>query len=501
MSLRRICQTLSVCCSLAFAPVAEAQHPSGISNRVLIAVQIPSGWVNGGEAVVPQFALQIADATNNTFTQASPTFISGWSTGVTSSLENLPTMAAGLVQNEDGSAALLNYNSETVTVLNTGIGTPNAGSLMTQNTSYVFVADNRNGSLTVVDRTNNNAVANLSLPGVMNVSSNPGNQTVLVFAQDSNIVYYVRKLSGTNEQVYAYGNWPTDAQDCEPLNLPTFCLMRVNAPGANVATFSAANFDHPVKAITSLSGGVMYVLNGGPEADGTTAGVTVLPVSPLIFTDGLQSGTEQSTLTPYATPGGADNAVAGPNNILYVAGQGRISPGVWGGQLTTIDLSTGSVVTTAMADGYPMRMALADDNTLWIGSIRCNTGANEYGSSLQTPLQSGCLTVVDTQSKSVAFVEPWLCPVESASPCAVNDYPSNYQFDPRGGAGDVTGLAPITNQHKVYYIEHGQVHIRQTRYPYALISNSGVSVAGAAVDIVYMDAPADNDSTTSSTTH
>ena len=494
-------RNLTLCMLFSIAAAAEAQHPSGISNRVLIAVQLPTGAVNGNPAVVPQFALQIADATNNTFKQATPNLIGGWGTGVVSNLENLPTMAAGLVQNEDGSAALLNYNTENVTTLSTGISTPNAGTLITQNTNYVFVANNRKGQLTVVDRTNSNVAVPLSLPGVMNVSADPGNQTVLAFAQDSSIVYYVRKLSGTNESVYANGNWPTDAQDCEPFNLPTFCLMRVNAPGTNVTTFSVANFDHPVKAITALTGGVMFVLNGGPEADGISAGVTVLPVSPLSFTDGVQTGTESNSLTRYATPGGADNAVAGPSNTLYVAGQGRLSRGLWGGQLSTIDLTTGNVVTTPMADGYPMRMALADDNTLWIGSIRCNTGANRYGSAQQVQVQDGCLTVVNTQSKSVAWVEPWLCPVESTAPCSTSDYPSNYEFDKSGGAGDVTGVAPITNQHKVYYVEHGQVHIRQTTPPYSIIPNAGVSVAGVAVDIVYMDAPGDNDATTSSTTH
>ena len=75
------------------------------------------------------------------------------------------------------------------------------------------------------------------------------------------------------------------------------------------------------------------MLNCGPECGGTTASVSLLPVAPMIFLSGQQSGTccplqHCSMLrirvpTPFMTipiPGGASNALV-IGSTMYVVGQ------------------------------------------------------------------------------------------------------------------------------------------------------------------------------------
>lgn len=65
-------------CTLLLGESVHAQsHPSGISQRVLIAVQNPTGAQSGSSIIVPQFSMQIADAANDDFPSATPPLISG----------------------------------------------------------------------------------------------------------------------------------------------------------------------------------------------------------------------------------------------------------------------------------------------------------------------------------------------------------------------------------------------------------------------------------------
>ena len=84
-------------------------------------------------------------------------------------------------------------------------------------------------------------------------------------------------------------------------------------------------FDRPIKAVFSADGGTAYVLNCGPECGGTKASITPLPIAPMIFLIGQQSGTlptnrrtGQSPTIPI--PGGASNALV-DTSTMYVVGQ------------------------------------------------------------------------------------------------------------------------------------------------------------------------------------
>ena len=496
-------------------------HPSGFISRILVLVQNPTGVNSAGTPVImPQYSLQIENAALAAGNPSSTPFkwpvISGWTSGFPASIENLAASNIGAVTNEDGTLTLLDYVHETVTTANASTLAPTAGTILSPSLRYVMSANKQAGELTIIDRVNSpNSPVTLNLAGVSGISMNPGTSVALVFADDSNIVYMVRHLSQTDETAYANGKWPANAVDCEPYNLPAFCLISVAPSGTTGAAYST-NFDKPFKAVSSGDGGSMYVLSAGPEADGKTAEVTVLPLAPLALEDGTQSGSVPTTPVIYPVPGGVDDGIVG-GNYLYLAGQGLItSPtALWAGQLTVVNTSTGTVQRPQpMADGTPVRMALADDNTLWIGSIRCNTGANQFFSSSNTLTgsNSGCLTVVNTSTQSVAYVEPRLCDLDSGTTCASSGSTPMLNYG-TGGSGDITGIAPIPGSHLVYYVELGQVHARSTVFTstaagYQLVSSKSVStndnynnvtVSGTAVDIVYMDSASNTDGTSTST--
>ena len=108
-------------------------------------------------------------------------------------------------------------------------------------------------------------------------------------------------------------------------------------------------------------------------------------------------------------------------------------------------------------------MILADNNTLWLGGIRCTEGER-----FATGQPYGCLTMFNTSTNTVTMIEP-------------------YQ-------GDLTGLAAVTGLNKIYIAEGGQVYIYSTTDGSA-INNFYVTVTGTAYDVAYMDAQTDGDNT------
>jgi hypothetical protein len=244
---------------------------------------------------------------------------------------------------------------------------------------------------------------------------------------------------------------------------------------------AALTFDRPVKAVFSSDGGTAYVLNCGPECGGTTASVTQLPVAPILFTPGQQSGTlpTQATLdtNTLRIPGGVSNALV-DSSTLYVVGQkqmsdycGSSSSLCWGGYLTVVDLDTNkiSLPAVSISDGTPggvSRMILADDDTLWIGMTKCINGERAANN-----LPYGCLTMYNTSTNAVTLM------------------PYN---------GDATGIAAVTTLHKVYTAEGGQVYIYATggsKGAGTAIDNQYVTVNGTAYDLVYMDGVSDGNNT------
>ena len=461
--------------------------PSGIANRVLVAIQNPSAASTG--------ALEIMDAyydTRYAYNNINKTFaISGYSGGLPISIQNMPEEQVGAVYgSSDGSYMLINYAKETSSGAAATLPGLSSSVFISRNQEYVFAASQQSHVLTVVDKTTTNAgTYSLSLPALYRVSMNPGGSVVLLFAQGSNYVYYPRKLTSQETVRYNSGptSWPKAAVDCEPQTGPGWCLFQAQSPDNTDSTGNHYGaplvFDAPTKAVFSADGGTAYVLNCGLECGGKKASVTSLSVAPMIYLISQQSGTlpTQSTLdkNTLIIPGGASNALV-DSSTMYVAGLKQMPDSFWAGELTVVTLPTDS--TTAMtaaspipiSDGMPSgngggatsRMILADNNTLWIGMMRCDQGErinnpSTYGTAY------GCLTMFNTSTNAVTLM------------------PFN---------GDATGIAAVTGLHKIYTAEGGQVYIYST-VDGSAISNQYVTVTGTAYDVAYMDADTDTNNT------
>jgi hypothetical protein len=453
----------------------RALPPSGLANRVMIAIQNPSAFSSG--------ALQIVDAyydirfKYNSANTSAAFSIGGYAGNLPLTIQNMPEELSGAVYSSgDGALNMINYAAEKLTGSTSGLNGHSSSIFITRNQTYVFAASQSTHELTVVDKSGTSAgTYALNLPGVYRVSVNPGGSAALAFAQNSNYVYYPRKLTAAQSTAYSGGpsTWPTGAVDCEPQNAPGWCLFQALSPNDNQPLV----FDRPVKAVFSADGGTAYVLNCGPECGGTVSSVSPLPVAPMIYLIGQQSGVlpTHSALasSTIPIPGGASNALVS-SSTLYVVGQKQMTDGYWGGYLTVVNLltstvlpSTGSVPNpVSISDGTPgamSRMLLADDNTLWIGMTQCTNGerANNH-------LPYGCLTMFNTSTSKVTLLEPYI--------------------------GDATGIAAVTGLHKIYTAEGGQVYIYSTVDGTA-IDNQYVTVTGTAYDVAYMDGLTDANNT------
>jgi hypothetical protein len=390
----------------------------------------------------------------------------------------------------DGSLQTVNYAKETSNGALKGLNGLSSSVFITRNQSFIFAASQQFNVLTVVDQTNGGDYA-LSLPGVYRLSVNPGGSVALAFVQNSNYVYYPRKLTAAEGLAYSGGSstWPKAAVDCEPQNSPGWCLFQAQSPDSVDSTGNAYGaplvFDRPVKAVFSSDGSTAYVLNCGGECGGSNSSVSVMQVSPAIFLAGQHSGSLPTNTTLHVNcsttpnvstctlpvPGGASNALV-TINTMYVAGQQPRPDGLFSGNLTVVNLAaTASGTMSASspvsisdgAPGAPSRLLLADDNTLWIGMTKCTNG-ERYATSQPY----GCLTMFNTSTNTVTMLEPYL--------------------------GDLTGIAAVTGLHKVYVAQGGQVFIYHTTDG-SSFNNQFVTVTGTASDVAFMDAHTDANNT------
>jgi hypothetical protein len=435
-------------CGKSYYFGGRALPPSGILNRVLIAVQNPGALTKGSLQIVDAF-YDIRHSFNDKVASFS---LAGYSGAAPETIQNMPEEQAGAVYGSgDGSYALLDYATEKQT---TTVSLPGASSsvFISRDQRYVFAANQTAHSLSVLDRTLGTSYR-LNLPNVFRVSINPSGSAALAFVQDSNLIYRVLKLQ--NNQAT-----PANAVDCEPQNLPVYCVLPV--PGT---------FDRPTKAVFSPDGSTAYVLNCGPECGGSQASVSFLPVAGIVIQSGapVPPGSNTSVTATVPIPGGTTDAIAN-GNLLYLAGQQLQPDGFFAGFLSILDTNAKQVTGTySISDGTHLKMLFGDDNTLWIGSQLCTQGERYHQSQLGANVPLGCLTMFNTAKNSVTEVDSY--------------------------KGDATGIAAVISLHKVYTAEGGQVYIYSTTDGSAL-DNSQVTVVGTAYDVAYMDAPSDDANTT-----
>lgn len=474
-------------CGKTFYFAGRILPPSGLQNRVAIAIQNPG--------IVSKGAIEIVDAfydIRNGFTGTPASFsISGYAGALPITIQNMPEEQIGAVYGAgDGSYGVANYSTEKFSGVVAGLNGLSSSIFMTRNQAYVFAASQSVNAFTVVNQALSSSTP-LSLPDVYRTSVNPGGSVALAFVQNSNYAYYPRQLSAAQTTAFSGGppTWPKAAVDCEPQNAPNWCLFQMQSPDHVDATGNyygaPLTFDRPVKAVFSSDGSTAYILSCGPECGGSKASVSVVPIAPLIFLEGQSSGllpcnlpsisacpnASAASIVNIPIPGGASNALVDSTTMYVVGQQPQLIQGqtLFAGNLTVVNLANNSTSSpAAISDGQPgaiTRMLEGDDNTLWIAMTGCTIGVR-YATNPASGY--GCLTMYNTSAHKVTLLEPYI--------------------------GDATGIAAVTGLHKVYAAEGGQVYIYST-VDGSSIDNQFVTVTGTAYDVAYIDAITDADNT------
>jgi hypothetical protein len=474
-------------CGKTFYFDGRVLPPSKLVNRVAIAVQNPGVLAKGAMVIVDAFYDE-RSGFNGTPASFS---IAGFGGSLPITIQNMPEEQFGAVYGAgDGSFTQVDYANERTSGNVGGLSGLSSSVFITRNRGYVFAASQSSHVFTAVNQSGGPS-AQLSLPNVYRVSVNPGGSMSLAFVQNSNYAYYPRQLSTAQTQNYSGGpsTWPRAAVDCEPQNAPTWCLFQMQSPDAMDATGNYYGqplvFDRPIKAVFSSDGSTAYILNCGAECGGSKASISLVPVAPLIFLQGQQSGllpcnlpangscpnTSAAPMANIAIAGGASNALVDGSTMYVVGQQAQTVNGqtLFAGNLTVVNLASKTVTSAvAISDGQPgamSRMIEADDSTLWIGMTGCTTGVR-YATNPAGGY--GCLTMYNTSTNKVTLLEPYI--------------------------GDATGIAAVTGLHKIYTAEGGQVYIYSTKDGSSL-DNQFVTVTGTAYDVAYLDAITDADNT------
>jgi len=436
--------------------------PSQLAYRVMVS--FTSGGSSGG--------LQILDGQRDLRNNVQDTIrqfsINGYSSGFPSLILNFPEQVRGYVYSDsDGSLTAIDYGKETSTGAAGTLPSRSTSIAVAADFSRIYSAEETAGQMVILDNLTGRAYA-LNLPNVYRVAINQGNTVVLAMVRNSNALYRVLKLNANQAP-------PPGAVDCQPYNLPVYCVVPV--PG---------NYDRPIGAYFSLDGSTGYVLDCGRECGGTTSGVTVIQQATLdINTIPTSLPYRSPVITNVPVPGGATMAVS-DGATLYLAGQQIQPDGLFAGFLSTLSLASNSVTGQySIADGMHTKMLFADDNTLWIGSQMCANGERAKmfaAGDASAAANYNCLSRFDIGAKSAQVV-----PAISQSKTAPVTVPYPNENGNTFYYGDLTGLCWVQNLHKVYTAYGGQVHAFRTADG-SEINNTNITIQGTALDVAFMDA-------------
>jgi hypothetical protein len=489
--------------------------PSKLANRVMIGVT-----ANGGLSGSLQIVDALRDLRNNV-QNTKPSFsISGYSSGFPNLILSFPSEITGYVySNTLGDVQIINYGTEAVTGSAGSFPGKSTGLAVPPTFAHVYSAEESIGQLGIIDNVTGKTYG-LNLPNVFQVVVNPGDTVVLAMVRNSNSLYRVIKLNANQYLTSTAAIAAIGAVDCQPFNLPIYCVIPVNSVNPSAPT--VGTFDRPVGAYFSLDGSVVYILNCGPECGDTlpTAKSSVTYLSPGAlqvnsYTDSTNPAQQNPNSFSLNVPvkGGVTVAVS-DGTTLYLAGQQLQPDGLFAGNLSTINLASNTVTsTTSISDGTHTKMLFADDNTLWIGSQLCATGERAAraaqqiaaGQPTDQTANYNCLTLVTLPSGSTGISAAIVPAVtQSATSPVVVPYPNTNQN--QFYYGDLTGLCWVQGLHKVYTAYGGQVHAFYTggaitqQYDPAIgttpaagteINNANIIVQGTALDVAYMDAVTD----------
>ena len=459
--------------------------PSLLANRVMISVT--ANGISTGSLQIVDAKRDIRNNIQNTITTFS---ISGYGSGFPNLILNFPAEITGFVySNAQGDIQIVNYGKESVTGPAGTFPAKSTGLAVPTNGGHIYSAEETIGQLGIIDNTTGQTYG-LVLPNVFQVVVNTGDSVVLAMVRNSNTVYRVVKLNDNQFPTSTAAIVAIGAADCEPFNLPVYCVVPVN-------TGSHPNaFDRPMGAYFSLDGSTAYVLNCGAECGGTTSSVTYLQQGALQYNNIPKTIPDASAFTNQVmVPGGVTAAVAN-GTTLYVSGQQLQPDGLFAGNLSIINLATNTVTGQySISDGNHSKMLFADNNTLWIGSQFCATGeraaraAQQLAAGQPTDQSANynCLTRFDMGALTVSIVPAVTQSATSPVPVPFPNTNQNQYY-----YGDLTGLCWVQGFNKGYTAYGGQVHIFST-VDGSEIDNKNVIVQGTALDVAYLDAITDAD--------
>ena len=473
--------------------------PSGLLQRVMAAYS--ANGSSGGLEILDGYR-DLRGNVQNTITHFA---ISGFSEADPIQIINYPEETTGYVLSEnDGNLTTINYGKETSVGVAAGFGAGTPSAAASPNGVTFIGAAEQAGTFGM---NIGGGQYSFSLPNVYKVVVDQGNTVMLAMVRNSNTLYRIVKLPATTTPVI-----PPGSVDCQPLLLPTFCVVPVGGP--------ANAYDRPSNVYFSLDGTTAYVLNCGPECGGTTAGVTFLQMAALEFTNvptvNPLSAAAPSPLQPLPVanpvpiPGGVTVALSDATN-LYLAGQQLQSNGLFAGNLTLLNLATYSAgAPVSIADGTHTRLLFADDNTLWVGASQCANGvraslAAQQVAANQNTTQAAnynCLTMVQLGGATpIATIIPAVSQSSTPTSAVQVPYPNTnqnlYYY------GSASGICWVQGFHKVYTAYGGQIHAFYTGGAITAssdpkygttppagteINNYNVTVQGTVLDVAYMDA-------------
>lgn len=450
--------------------------PSKLAQRVMISYSIDGGL--GG--------LQIVDAKRDIRSNVQNTIqtfpVAGYAGGDPITIFNFPEEVHGYVYSatSKGTLDVIDYSKEaSVGPAVKGLTFPNASFAIPPTFTRIYAAEESSGQLVIADNTTGANYA-LNIPGVYRVAANQGDTVVIALVRNSNTIYRLVKLNANQYPTSLAATQAIGAADCEPLNLPVYCMVPVNTSDS---AGNAHSLDHPVGVYFSLDGTTADVLNCGPECGGSASSVTFLQQAPLNINN-IPTGAPDNAAfaVDIPVPGGATVALSDATT-LYVAGQQQMPDGLFTGYLTSIDLASVKANPVAaitgkysISDGNHSKLLFADDNTLWIGSQYCATGERKKLNE-----NYNCLTRFDRGAKTAQVIPN----IDPNDPNSTVKYPNTNQN--QYYYGDLTGLCWVQNFHKMYTAYGGQVHVFSTTDG-SEIDNQFVTVQGTALDVAYIDA-------------
>ena len=205
-----------------------------------------------------------------------------------------------------------------------------------------------------------------------------------------------------------------------------------------------------------INGSTAYVLNCGPQCNGTQASVAVLDLASLTIT-----GTIPVDGATWALLNGSTLYVAGtsPTNNACT---GQTTAATTCGRLDAVDLGSMTVTNSfVITNGYHDRMDLSVNGKLFVGANGCAEIGNVNNPSGEV---RGCLSIVNINTGTVVIP------------------PDN---------GDVTGLQGFTQRNVEYVAEGGAFRVYDTTKDILLINDflpkGTINIVGYVGDIKAID--------------